>query len=32
MIGQLIILGMGIVIGGITLYLMFNTKKEGTTH
>ncbi len=32
MIGQLIILGIGIVIGGITLYLMFTTKKGGPAH
>jgi len=32
MIGHLIILGIGIVIGGITLYLMLTTKKGGTAH
>jgi len=32
MIGQLVILGIGILIGGMTLYLMFTTKKGRTAH
>ena len=32
MIGQLIILGIGMLVGGITLYLLFTTKKRGTAH